>query len=346
MSPYGFSIAVYVISIMIAIGGIALGLGYALNEKRMKEFGRRELYECAINGAIVGGLFLLFVSGGPVSAAINQLTLSSNTTLNCGPYMADNAAMCLSYDYLVSPQPYTFTGVVHTSVLSQVGSTITGLMILNGILGGIAGGSVDLIVVQFSASYAITPIISEITYIVKILSTVAISVTVQAAVLEFAAAGVLTVLLPAGVILRTFYPTRKLGGFLMAVSIGLYVVLPLSYVFNATLVNTYSSVSSGQSITQVSLNATGAETQLFHEGTAQSTNSTSQNSAVGGVLSLISNLINTVSGLINWILGELAYFIVYAFVLPLFSLIVTGISIREIAELLGSEARFGNFKML
>ena len=31
---YGFSIAVYVIGIMIAISGISLGLGYAINDKK------------------------------------------------------------------------------------------------------------------------------------------------------------------------------------------------------------------------------------------------------------------------------------------------------------------------
>ncbi len=50
--------------------------------------------------------------------------------------------------------------------------------------------------------------------------------------------------------------------------------------------------------------------------------------------------------MINWLLNQLAYLIVYAFVLPIFSLIVTGISIRELSRVLGAEAFFGKFNLL
>ena len=46
----GYEISVYVISIMIAISGISLGIGYAFNEKRFKEFGKEELYQSVTDG--------------------------------------------------------------------------------------------------------------------------------------------------------------------------------------------------------------------------------------------------------------------------------------------------------
>ena len=339
---------------MIAIGGIVLGLGYALNEKRMKEFGRNELFECAVNGAIVGGIFLLFAPHGIVTGIINQATMSNGTALSCDAFMANNTAICLAYDYLASPKQYTFMGSAHSSVLSTATTTISELLLLNGALGLIAGIKINLFIADFSFSYVFSPLISEVQYIIKLLGTVAIAAVVQSSVLEFAAAGVLGVMMPAGIVLRTFYPTRKLGGFLMAASIGLYVVLPMSYVFDATVVNSYSlSINpSGSSIMQVTSGVSNFKDSLLSSGSLQG-NSTSTNSSsgstgsvLGWISSGISLITNAVSGLINWLLNELAYLIVYAFVLPLFSLIITGISIREFSRVLGAEAFFGKFNIL
>ena len=79
----------------------------------------------------------------------------------------------------------------------------------------------------------LSPLLSQIQSAVQVLGAAAVSATVQASVLMAIAAGALSTLLPLGLILRTFYPTRRLGGFLIALSIGVYVVLPLTYVMNA-----------------------------------------------------------------------------------------------------------------
>ncbi len=346
LSSYAFSISVYVIGIMIAIGGIILGIGYAANEKRMKEFGKKELLESVVNGAIVGGIFLLFAPHGAITGLISQATLSGNTTLSCDAFMATNPSMCLAYDYLISPSAYTFMGETHSSVLSTASGTIAELLLLNGVLGIIAGVKLSAVVVSFQFSYVFAPIISELQYIIKMLGTVAISAVVQASVLEVAAIGSLTVLLPAGIVLRTFYPTRKLGGFLMATAIGLYVVLPMSYVLNATLVNEYSASLSptGTSITQIMGSATSLRDSLL--GSQQQLNATDSGVGFSSINSAIASISGAISGLINWLLNELAYLIVYAFVLPIFSLIITGISIREISGILGAEAHFGKFNIL
>lgn len=348
IGQYGFTVAVCVISIMIAVAGISFGLGYAFNEKRLKDFGRKELLECVLNGIIIGTIFTLFYTNGPVTLLINQLTLTNSTSLNCSSFMSNNTAICLSYDYLVSPTPYTFMGASHYSVLSSVSETMAELTVLNGIMGLIAAIKINLILVSFSPSYVFAPIISQVSYIIRILSTIAISAIVQAAVLQFAAIGALTILLPTGIILRTFYPTRKLGGFLMAVAIGLYVVLPLSYVFNATMANSYGSAVNQTSLQQVSLSASNIKDTLLSTAGTNQTSATgaSYGSLIGPIESVITGFTSYIATLINSLLSQLAYFIVYAFVLPVFSLIMTGISIREFAELLGSEAFFGKFDIL
>lgn len=340
---YGFGISVLVISIMIAIGGIALGVGYALNEKRLKEFGREELYQSLANGALVGGMLALFSGGGMVSGIIGSVTLANGTMLSCSSYMSSNPAICLAYGYLAGPSGYTFDGVHRQSILAASTGMLASLMALNAILGAIASVKVSFLVFSFSFNYIMAPIISEIQYVTKLLGTVIIGALAQAAVLSFVAAGTLSVILPSGLVLRSFYATRRLGGFLIALGIGLYVVLPLSYVFDVTMANAYSSGSASSEIGQVTLGASGVENSLTSLGGI--TNATKGIAAFGAVSDAVSTLSGDISSMINGILAAVAYFIVYTFVLPAFSLMVTGVSVRELAILLGSEAPLGMFRI-
>ena len=57
---YGFSIAVYVIGIMLSIAGISLGIGYAANKRSLKEFGKEEIYQSVINGVLVSYCYLIW----------------------------------------------------------------------------------------------------------------------------------------------------------------------------------------------------------------------------------------------------------------------------------------------
>ncbi|MCL5419575.1 MAG: hypothetical protein M1354_01695 [Candidatus Marsarchaeota archaeon] len=340
---YGFSIAVYVIAIMMAISGIALGLGYAINEKKFKDFGRNELYQSLLNGALVGGMILLFSQSGIVSLAINQMTMSNSTSMQCPTDLTGNAAICLAYNYLIGPG-YSLGGVYHSSIFSTTTLILTGLFALNAVLGAIAAAKITIIVVTISFGPLVNPLIAEISYVIKMLGTVAIGALVQGAVLLFVNASAISVILPSGIILRTFYPTRKLGGFLMAMAIGLYVVLPLSYVFDATIANTYSSVNLN-SISQLNSTASSIDGDIYGGLSAAPSNS-----LLSGISStLISPLKSLAAGfsyVLNWLLQEVAYLIVYTFILPAFSLIITAVAIREFAGVLGSEAFFGRFKLL
>lgn len=340
----GYQISIYVISTMIAISGISLGIGYAFNEKRFKEFGKEELYQSIINGALVGGLILLFMPAGIVGSAIRSMTLVNGTSMTCSSYMNTNPAICLAYDYLAGTGSYTFMGLQHQSILYTSTETITSLIGLNTLIGTISSIKLNLAVVQLSFSYVFLPIINEIQYIIKIMSTVAIGALVQAAVLSFVAVGTLGFMLPVGLALRAFYPTRKLGGFFIAVSIGLYVVLPLTYIFNMTISASFVQSASDAGLTKLTSAASGIENQVF--STSSYANATKENGLIGSLSNAVGSLSTDVTVALNKILSAVAYFIVYTFVLPAFSLIVTGISIKELAELLGSEASFGKFYML
>jgi hypothetical protein len=320
---YGFGIAVLLVGIMLAVAGFALGIGYAINDKRLKEFGREEIIQSIINGALVGGLIALFVSGGPVDSVINSIVMSNGTTMSCSSFLSGNSAICFSYNYLVGGA-YTFMGVSHSSILTGTTSLIVVLLGTYGVLG---------LLKTF-----LSPLLSLIQSAVQALGAAAISATVQASVLAFIAVSTLTVILPTGLILRSLYPTRKLGGFLIALAISLYVVLPLTYVMNATISSNYQSATNSTGLNSVTLGPGSIENGVL-SAVNQSSNSTVTLLSLSGVQSWATNFL-------DGLFSAVASFMVWAFILPAFSLMLTGISLREMSRLLGSDTFFGKFNLL
>lgn len=338
---YGFGIAVALISIMIAVGGMIYGLGYALDERKLKDFGRNELYQSVLNGAIVGGMLLLFMPNGIVTGLINSVTSSSNTSFTCFSYMSGNSALCFAYNYLAGTGPYTFAGQQHYSLLTVILALLSALFALEISLGLLASLQISAVFITFSPAALLKPFIAEIQYAVEALTAIAVSVSAQAAVLSFIAISALTILLPLGIILRTFYPTRKLGGFIIAVAIGVYVVLPLSYLMNAALVGSYSGTFNVSALNEVNFYASNIEGNYTLQSGANSTNS-----SLGGMLGWIKSALSVLSGALADLFHYIAALIVEVFVLPMFSLVITGISIKELAAVLGSEAYFGKFRII
>ncbi|MDE1869793.1 MAG: hypothetical protein KGH71_02285 [Candidatus Micrarchaeota archaeon] len=337
----GFNVAIAAIAIMLSISGISIGLGYALDDRRLKEFGKNEVYQSILNAALVGSLLILFAGNGLMTNLINSLT-GSVTSYTCPQYMDANSALCFSYSYLMGLSGYSIHGAGYSSLFVIISGLLLSLISLGTILGVIAGLKINLLIVSISFSTILSPILGQIQYLTGILATLALGITVQAAILSFVAVTAISVILPLGLILRSFYPSRKLGGFLIAVAIGSYVVLPLSYVLNATMINSYS-LSNSTDLVSVTNAATSLQSQISSSNLQYNQTSAGIFSGItGGIQSLVGQISQALSDL-NFKLSRL---IMEVFILPAFSLIITGISIRELAGLFGSEATFGKFKML
>ncbi len=339
IGSYGLSIAIATIAIMISIGGISTGLGFALNNKKLKEFGTEELFQSVINGVLVGGFTLLFIQNGLITSIVNSITLSNATSLSCSSYLSQNYAICFSYDYLVG-SGYTLNGAYHQSLLAQSTELTIGFLGLNTILGIIAGLSLNAAIISISFSSAINPIISQIQYFIKAFTTISISALVQSSLLIVVAASAITLILPTGLVLRTFYPTRKIGGFLIAVAIGMYVIFPMSYVFNANILDSYSTNINNSTIVQLSGSAGGIENQIL------STTGTPKPSLISSIAGAVNGIGASFSSIANAAINDISYFILAAFILPAFSVVLTTISIKELSTILGSEVSFGLFDMV
>ena len=339
-SGYGFSVAVSVLAIMISIGGISVGIGYATSNRRLKEFGRDELNQCLVNGLLIGGMAALFLPSGIITSIINSATFNG-TSVQCPAYLSSNAAICFANGYL-SGGGYFLNGVQHASILFQSTGLIISLLTLNTVLGLLSSLKISTTVVSFSLTQVLQPVLSQIQFFIKVLMTVSISVLVQSSILTAIAACATTVILPLGLILRTFYPTRQIGGFLLGAVIGLYVVFPLTYVLNASIISSYQISLSNSTIVSLSSSASGLNSYV--EGLSPNSNDTG--SIMSGISSFLSLIFRQVSNLINAIMNYISYFIMAAFILPAFSIVITSISIKETAALLGSEMTFNIFDMI
>ncbi|MGC8538254.1 MAG: hypothetical protein ACP5MK_00065 [Candidatus Micrarchaeia archaeon] len=335
---YGFGLSIDIIGIMMGISGIILGFGYAFDDKKLKEFGKSELYQSMINVVLVVFLLSLFMPGGIVTGVINTLVGKSPATFGCPEYMSGNSAICLAYSYLAGPGGYTFNGIAYQSLFSIIMEVFLAVTALIVILGGISSLSLSFLFAKINFAPMVTPFLHEMQYMLDIVTSMAISVLVQASILSFVAIAAVAVILPTGIVLRAFYPSRKLGGFLIASAIGFYVVLPLSYLFNIYMLYSYTSGLNETSMQATVASASSAENLLL--------NTTNASSSVVHLVSSTNSLLSSISYLLDSLFSFVANFIVKTFILPIFSLILTGISIRELAAMLGSEAFFGKFKIL
>ncbi len=325
---YGLNISVILVSIMLTIGGVLLGCGYAMNDRRLKEWGKNEIMQSLFNGALVGGFLVLFANGGVVGSFVNAAVLSNGTRLSCSQSLQYNAAICFAYDYLIGPGQYYYLGSYHYSVLGSITLLIIGLTSLYAALGVFR--------------LFLSPVLAQVQSAIQALGAAAVSATVQASVLIFVAASALTLILPLGLVLRTFYPTRKTGGFLIALAIGFYIVFPMTYLLNAGIANAYTLVSNQTSLSTLSLNTSNVESSVM----AYANQGANGTGIVGSLEDIGGAVSKQISNLVSYTFGIIAYFIMNSFVLPAFSLMLTAISVKELATLLGSDNFFGKFNLL
>jgi len=333
-----YTISVLLLSVMLSIGGIILGIGFALSDKRLKEFGQNELMQTVINGAILGIIFIIFEPHGLVGSMLNSMMSGLSLNATCEGMLASNPAICFATAYLAGSSPVSINGIEYQSLLSlsmEMLVAVSGLYTAIALISSIKFS----FIVSISLSTIFSPLLSQFGRIISMLTTAIIGIEAQAMLLKFISISALTVMLPIGMVLRIVYLTRRLGGALMAIAIGLFCVLPLTYVFDAMLVSNYSSymnetatVSLTGVINGTSQNA-GQGMPLYGNSSNDSNNTGILHSFSVFATGIESNLIEIIRKALNVV----AMLIIEVFLLPLFSVMLTLISIREFARLLGSE---------
>jgi hypothetical protein len=190
------------------------------------------------------------------------------------------------------------------------------------------------------------PILTAIGYAIDALTVALMSVEIQGILLMFISASAMSILMPLGITLRCFFFTRRLGGAILAITIGLFAVLPMTYVLDATLINTYATTFNPSSVTTVMANATTIQGSLLNEITTYQSGGATSTGAFNYITGLISGFIVGIKQFLSGLSNFVAIIVVQAFLMPAFSIILTVISIKELARLLGSEVNFNKLNLI
>ncbi len=327
---YAYEIGIAVVSIMLAVGGIVFGLGYSFDNKRLKDFGSREILESLINGAIIGVLIIAFAQNGIFTGIINSVAYPISG-YSCGS-AGYNYAICFAENYMMGLGVVKIQGSAYPS-LFEVSSgmllTISGTYAFVGLISSLQF-SIGLASISLSSIFH--PLLMQLNSIMQVLTLSIFSLYIQYTIIKVVSAVAVPIMLPVGIVLRTFYFTRRLGGAIMAISISLFAILPLTYVFDASIANSYSSsVASNLSSTMDSM--------LVNLTSTSTLKSVSYNS----LLNLISSILKEAENSVISLFDELAMLVVQTVFFPILSVILTIISARELARVMGTEVSFSKF---
>ncbi len=337
----GYGIAVGVIAIMIAVGGIIYGLGYAMDSRKLKEFGMTELQQSLINGVIVGVLVAAFAPGGLMAGIINNVVGSTAPGLSCSALTSTNMAICFASSYLVGLRPITINGAAYPSLLEDTLLLLVPLSITYTVIGLVSSLTLSVGVASISLSSVFHPLLAQLGYVIEALTFALTGIYAQSALLDVIAVIAVPVMLPVGIVLRTFYFTRRLGGAIMAIAIGLFAVFPLTYLFAAQIASGFSSTVGNVTTSDMLAGATVLEKGVLSSATS--------NSTAGGLMHLAFSegaaAVKSLEAMMQSVVEAIAALIVEVFFIPVLSISLTIISVRELARILGSEVSFGKFDM-
>jgi hypothetical protein len=352
----GIEVAVIVVTASVVLAGILIGIGRAFGYKRIEHFGMEELIQSIINSAIIGSFAAVIELVAAVSSSVVTETCSEGNVVN---------------------QLSCTLGTLNTMLFSLFQEMVKMLNIL---------GYYQSLSLDFGA-FSISPFtnLASVTNVLSLqllsLNWIMILVELNNQITTFIGQNALGLLFPVGLVLRTLFATRRVGGFLIALSIGLFIFYPTfilvfpnpvedinqssALMANFTNNSYYATmpvidlndnyaiagkldILSGRcgnmtNITNVTGNVTGNETGNETGNGTNMTNATVSNceAFLAQQQNLTSNQSLDFSGDLTLISqtnsNTLAKSLLYAVIAPLFSLVITIVFVRELANILGSE---------
>ncbi len=318
MELIGMQVAVIVITISIVLSGILIGLGRALGYTKVERFGTDELFQSILNAAIVGALAIIIETVKAISTSLVATTCSTAgdaiAELSCILNNASASSFLLLQELLKTS---TIVGFYQTMVLEL--GTIT--------------------IQPFANLESVSTILSNQA---AMLNLILIIVNLNTQIVAFFSQNALALFLPVGLILRSFFATRKVGGFLIGIAIGIYVFYPafvLSFsppdLANATaqLAN-FNSNPLYATMPIVDLNTNNAIAEKLDNMT------TGNNISFGTNVSYVADLSGSLTTITQTNANAISQLLMYGVFAPLFSFIITLVFIREMAGALGGEYSF------
>ncbi|MFN7991764.1 MAG: hypothetical protein U0R44_06435 [Candidatus Micrarchaeia archaeon] len=348
----GVEIAVIVVTASIVLAGILVGIGRATGYKRIEVFGIEELIQSMINAAIIGSFAAIIELVGVVSSNVVNDSCSTGNVI---------FQLSCTLDRLNVSLFRLFQELVNMINILAYYQTL----------------SLDFGSFSISPFHNLDSVSNTLSLQLLSINWIMILVGLNSQIATFIGQNALGLLFPVGLVLRTFFATRKVGGFLIALSIGLFVFYPtFVLVFpnpendlnnsTAAVVN-FTNNSYYATLPIVDLNGDYAiagkldilsgrcdpsrfnitnETNVSNTTTLcddflQGQYNLTLNNSTNGTQSVYNNVTIDFSSDITRIAqsnsSTLSKSLLYAVIAPIFSLIITIVFVKELANILGSE---------
>ncbi len=321
----GMEIATVVVTASIVLAGILIGIGRAFSYKRVENFGMEEFIQSLINAAIIGAFAAIVQLINSVSSSIVEGTCGTGTTV---------------IEQLVCIMERT-----NANLFLLFQETVR----LTNTLGYYQSLNLDfsLFSIQpFSNLSAISLLFSAQILLLQLLM---VFVELNILILNFIGENALLLLFPIGLVFRTFFATRRLGGFLIGLAIGAYLLYPSFVIIfpdpqsdvanataNVTEFNTKSFYATVPIIDLNDNNAIAAKLDVM-SGRCFDSNSPQCVAAIQGHSREEVDFVGDLTIVAQKNTVAISKVLLYLVVAPLFSLIITLIFIKEITKILGSE---------
>ncbi|MBI5051359.1 hypothetical protein HZC08_01230 [Candidatus Micrarchaeota archaeon] len=316
MELAGINVAIIVVTISIIISGIDIGAGRALSYKNIERFGVEELFQSVLNAAIVGGAVGIIESLKAASASLVKTTCTQSDSINelsCLFQLISNDLFSLMQE---TNHALITVGYYQTLSLNFGSFSIQPLYNLEGISSILISqaGTLNLLMILLNLNLQI---------------------------LSFFSQNALSLFFSLGLVFRSFFATRRLGGFFIALSLGFYIFYPaFILVFPSPAPDILAAKTALQSfnlnpayslVPILDLNNNNAIAEKLDNMSFKKLSNLSSNATdFSSDLTSLSNLNSTA-------LSKILLYIVFA---PLFSLLITVVFIKEISNVLGGEFSF------
>ena|SRR3989338_9345978 len=222
-----FDLAIIAATISILIGGILYGVGLGFSLRNLRLLGAEEIGQGIISSAMVGALFAFTILlDSTVSSTVPQDSLPHCPGVQSpgesphGFYSCNLRSLSLSFSNL-------------SSQLSR-SADIAGF-----------SSSLELSVGVISARpfFALESASKSLSDASQIAAQNAALAHLGLQLSDAIRSSAMLILLPAGLLLRTFFATRKLGAAAMAIAIAAYAIYPLLFLYTFTVSDTLATVS-------------------------------------------------------------------------------------------------------
>lgn len=306
-------LASIVVSISVLLSGMMLGIGRAIGHKKIENFGAEELIQSVINAAIIGAATIITEMITAISTEAVKNTLCENAI----GQDAVSKVICL--------QQNTANGLF--SLLQEIIKSLN-------IIGYYQTLSLDFgtfAIQPFTNLSALSSILAQQSMMIH---TIIFIISLNIQMLEFILQNSFGIVFAIGLIFRSLFATRKVGGFLIALSIGLFIFYPS---FMLVFEPPSTQIDNAMNLSILFTNNTNYTLVPIIDLT--------DNNAIAAKIDALSNRSSDVTVdftgdltyLVNVTQNAIAKAALYSIVAPIFSFIITVVFIKELGNILGGE---------